>query len=136
MFSSLFGFLTPELFAMTIPLLSIFGGVAIAIVAIIMAGRKKELAHKERLVAMEKGIEIPVEPQDEKRPAYLSNRSGGLVMTLLGIALTIALFAVAGKEGGPWGLLPLAIGVGLLISSAMEKKELDEKRDDRPRAGM
>lgn len=136
MFSSLFGFLTPEIFAMTIPLLSIFGGVAIAIVAIIMAGRKKELAHKERLVAMEKGMEIPVEPQDEKRPAYLSNRSGGLVMTLMGIALTIALFAVAGKEGGVWGLLPLAIGIGLLISSSMEKKELDEKADDKSRPGL
>lgn len=134
--SILFGFLTPELFAMTIPLLSIFGGVAIAIVAIIMAGRKKELAHKERLVAMEKGMDIPVEPQEEKRPAYLSNRSGGLVMTLLGIALTIALFAVAGKVGGVWGLLPLAIGVGLLISSSLEKKELDEKRDDRPGSGL
>jgi hypothetical protein len=136
MFSSPFGFLTPELFAMTIPLLSIFGGVAIAIVAIIMAGRKKELAHKERLVAMEKGIEIPIEPKEEKRPAYLSNRSSGLVMTLIGIALTIALFTVAGKVGGVWGLLPLAIGIGLLISSALEKKELDQKSDDKSRPGV
>ena len=134
--TTIFGFLTPELFAMTIPLLSIFGGVAIAIVAIIMAGRKKELAHKERLVAMEKGMEIPVEPQEEKRPAYLSNRSGGLVMTLIGIALTIALFTVAGKVGGVWGLLPLAIGIGLLISSSMEKKEMSEKHDDMPGPGL
>jgi hypothetical protein len=134
--SNLFGFLTPELFAMTIPLLSIFGGVAIAIVAIIMAGRKKELAHKERLVAMEKGIEIPVEPRDEKRPAYLANRSAGLVMTFIGIALVIALSAVAGKEGGVWGLIPLAIGIGLLISSALEKKDVEKRSGDRPRPGM
>ena len=125
--SSLFGFLTPEVFAITIPLLSIFGGVAIAIVAIIMAGRKKELAHKERLLAMEKGMEIPVEPRDEKRPAYLSNRSSGLVLTLLGVALTIALFAVSGKVGGVWGLLPMAVGIGLLISSSLEKREIESK---------
>jgi hypothetical protein len=127
-----FGFLTPELFAMTIPLLSIFGGVAIAIVAIIMAGRKKELAHKERLIAMDKGIEIPVERQEEKRPAYLRNRSSGLVMTLLGFALTIALFAVAGKDGGVWGLLPMAIGIGLLISASLERKDVESKEKEHP----
>jgi len=134
--SSLFGFLTPEVFAMTIPLLSIFGGVAIAIVAIIMGGRKKELAHKERLLAMEKGMEIPVEPQDEKRPAHLSNRSSGLVLTLLGLALTIALFAVAGKDGGVWGLLPMAIGIGLLISSSLEKREIEDKQGVSSGGGM
>jgi len=128
MFQSLFGFLTPEVFAMTIPLLTIFGGVAIAIVAIMGEGRKKELKHKERLVAMEKGIPIPDDPLKAKRPAHLRNRSGGLVMTLLGLALTIALFAVAGKDGGVWGLLPLAVGIGLLISSALERKEIEAEQ--------
>jgi hypothetical protein len=134
--SSLFGFLTPDLMAVTIPLLAIVGGVSIAIVSIIMAGRKKELEHKERLVAMEKGIDIPVATQEEKRPAYLANRSSGLVMVFIGIALTIALFAVAGTEGGVWGLLPLGIGVGLLISAALEKKDVGRKGDDRPRPGV
>ncbi len=125
MFGSLLGFLDPELFAITIPLLSIFGGVAIAIVAIIMGGRKKELMHKERVLAMERGIEIPTAPVPEKRLTYLHNRSAGLVMTLLGLALTIALWAVAGKNGGVWGLIPLAIGVGLLVSSALERRDVE-----------
>lgn len=131
--STIFGFLTPEVFAMTIPLLSIFGGVAIAIVAIIMGARKKELAHKERLLAMEKGIEIPAVRREEKRSPHLANRSSGLVMSFLGVALTIALFVVAGPDGGVWGLLPLAIGLGLLVSSVLERREREnlQNRDGR-----
>ena len=124
------GFFSPELFAMTIPLLAIFGGVSIAIVSIIMAGKKKELAHKERLLAMEKGMEIPTEPSEEKREAYLSNRSGGLVTLFIGIALTVALWTTGGREGGVWGLIPLAIGIGLLISSHLEKKEIEGRKTD------
>lgn len=117
------GFLSPETFAISIPVIAIMGGIAIAIVAIFMEGKKKELKHKERLLAMDKGMEIPTEPVEPRRPSYLKNRTGGLVMTLLGIALTIALWTVADATGGVWGLLPLAIGVGLLISSYLEQRE-------------
>jgi NADH:ubiquinone oxidoreductase subunit 6 (subunit J) len=110
-----------------IPITAIAGGIAIAIVAIIMGARKKELEHKERLLAMEKGIEIPQAQEPEKRPSYRSNRTAGLVMTLLGIAIMVANWAVAGTKGGVWGLIPLAIGVGLLISAALEKKEVAGK---------
>jgi ABC-type enterobactin transport system permease subunit len=117
-----------ETIAILIPVTAIMGGIAVAIVSILMASRKKELEHKERLIAMEKGIEVPQARQPETRPAYLSNRSGGLVMTMLGIALTIAIWTVAGPTGGVWGLVPLAIGVGLLISSTLEKKEVEKKK--------
>ncbi|UCG52757.1 MAG: hypothetical protein JSW58_04180 [Candidatus Latescibacterota bacterium] len=124
----LFGdILRPELVAISIPIISIIGGCAIAIVAIIMASRKKELEHKERLSAMEKGIDIPQAPREEVRPPYLSNRTGGLVMTFIGIALTIGLWVSGGAIAGVWGLIPLAIGIGLLISSILEKREVDQK---------
>jgi len=127
------GFLTTETFALTIPLFSIFGGISIAIVAIIMAGRKKELMHKERLLALEKGIALPEEEprkNKSKRPAYLTQRTWGLVMTMIGLTLTIALWTVAGSVGGVWGLIPLGIGVGLLISSSLEKKEMESNKND------
>ena len=117
----------PETIATLIPITAIMGGIAIAIVAIIMGARKKELEHKERLLAMEKGIEIPQPYEPEKRPSYRSNRTAGLVMTLLGIAIMVANWAVAGTKGGVWGLIPMAIGIGLLISSALEKKEVEKK---------
>lgn len=130
----IFGLLNTETFAITIPLLSIFGGVAIAITAIVMGARKKELLHKERVLAMEKGIDIPISPAREKRATYLHNRSKGIVMTFLGAALTIALFAVSGKNGGVWGLIPLAIGIGLLVSSMLERRDVDGPGDRGPQS--
>jgi hypothetical protein len=123
----MFGLLRPEALAIMIPIVTIIGGIAVAIVAIVMAGRKKELEHKERLTAMEKGVQLPELPLEPKRPAYLQNRSAGLVMTFLGIALTIAIWVPAGAQGGVWGLIPLAIGIGLLVSSALEKKEVEKQ---------
>lgn len=125
----------PETIAILIPIVMIIGGVLIALVAILMDSKKKELVHKERLVAMEKGMEIPQPPKEPERPAYLKNRSSGLVMTMLGLALTIAIWVPAGPVGGIWGLVPLAIGIGLLISSALERKEVVEK-ENRGRAGQ
>lgn len=125
----------PETLAIMIPISAIMGGIVIAIVAIIIGGRRKELEHKERLIAMEKGIEVPRPSEPAQRPAYQSNRSAGFVMTMLGIAITIANWTVAGPKGGVWGLIPLAIGVGLLISAAVEKKEA-EKKETRNRAGQ
>lgn len=119
----LFGLLNPEAIAVMIPITAILGGIAIAIVAIIVEGRKKELEHKERLSAIEKGIDIPGPPKKEKRPAYLTMRPWGLVVTLVGIAVTVALWVSGGAIAGVWGLIPLGIGIGLLIGSALEKKE-------------
>lgn len=118
-------YLRPEVAALAIPVLAILGGVAIAVAAIIMDGRKKELLHKERLIAMEKGIPIPQEPRKAKRASYLKNRTGGLVMTFIGITLTIAMWTTGGAEAGVWGLPALGIGIGLLISSNLERKEVD-----------
>jgi len=49
-------------------------------------------------------------------------------MTLIGVAVTIANWTVAGAKGGVWGFIPLAIGIGLLISSALEKNEVEKKK--------
>jgi hypothetical protein len=117
----------PETMAVLIPIAAVTGGVIIAIVAIVLSGRKKELEHKERLIAMEKGIEIPQAQKPEQRPAYRGNRSAGFVMTMLGIAITAANWTVGGSTAGVWGLIPLAIGVGLLISAAVEKSEVEKK---------
>jgi hypothetical protein len=125
----------PETMAVLIPIAAVTGGVIIAIVAIVIGGRKKELEHKERLIAMEKGIEIPQPPKPVSRPAYQGNRSAGFVMTMLGIAITVANWAVGGTKAGVWGFIPLAIGIGLLISAVVEKNEV-EKKEARGRAGQ
>ena len=113
--------------ALSIPILAVCGGVLIAITGIIVNGRKKEQEHRERLVAMEKGIAPPPAPVEIERPKYSSRRANGLVLTGIGLALTIAMWVADGAESGIWGLIPLFIGFGLLIAGAIDKKEYDEK---------
>ena len=126
------GFLTTGTFALTIPLLSLTGGIAIAIVAIIMSGKRKELAHKERLVAIEKGVPLPEEPPKKTRSAYLKNRTAGLVVFFFGVALTIAMWTSGGAVAGVWGLLAVAVGIGYLLASFLEKKEIHESGEKTP----
>ena len=126
MLQTIFGSISPPMVAIFIPVIAIAGGIGIAIVAVIMDGRQKELVHKERLLAMEKGIELLPEPLAKpQRPSYIGNRNAGLVVLFLGIALTIALSVVEGWNGGVWGLLPVAIGAGLLVAAYLEQREIE-----------
>lgn len=120
-------FLEPDTIALSIPILAVCGGVLIAITAIIVGGRKKEQEHRERLIAMEKGIMPPPPAQEIERPKYSSRRANGLVMTGIGLALTIAMSVASGIESGVWGIIPLFIGIGLLIAGSIDKREFDEK---------
>jgi hypothetical protein len=120
--------------AIAIPILAVCGGVLIAITAIIVEGRKKEQEHRERLHAMEKGLPLPASaPANQvERPKYSNRRANGLVMTGIGLALTIAMWTTEGAEAGVWGLIPLFIGIGLLIAGSVDKREFEEQeRRDR-----
>jgi len=132
----IFSSIEPDAIALSIPILAVCGGVLIAITAIIVGGRKKEQEHRERLVAMEKGIIPPAPPEEVERPKYSSRRANGLVMTGIGLALTIAMSVANGIDSGVWGLIPLFIGIGLLIAGSIDKREFDEKeraaRNSRP----
>jgi Domain of unknown function (DUF6249) len=122
-----FSFINSDVIALSIPILAVCGGVLIAITAIIVGGRKKEQEHRERLIAMEKGIIPPPPAEEVERPRYSGRRANGLVMTGIGLALTIAMSVADGVESGVWGLIPLFIGIGLLIAGAIDKREFDEK---------
>ncbi|HET6347838.1 MAG TPA: DUF6249 domain-containing protein [Candidatus Krumholzibacteria bacterium] len=131
-----FSFIDADTVALSIPILAVCGGVLIAITAIVVNGRKKEQEHRERLVAMEKGI-IPASPAPEaEKPRYSSRRANGLVMTGIGFALTIAMSVADGIDSGVWGLIPLFIGIGLLIAGSIDKREYESRqRAEREQAG-
>ena len=125
MFGWILGSLQPETIAIFIPILGVLGGVLIAITAVIVRGRNKDLEHRERLVAMEKGIPIPEPTQEIRRPAYSARRMWGLMLFGIGLALTIALWVAEGSESGVWGLMCTFLGIGLLIAAALDKREYD-----------
>jgi NADH:ubiquinone oxidoreductase subunit 3 (subunit A) len=116
--------MSPGFVAIFIPILAVIGTFAMIIVVIIMGTREKELKHKERIMAMEKGIEIPKEAAREKRPAYLSLRAWGFVLLFIGIILFFALGVQVGWKYCLWGAMPAAIGAGLLISAVKEQKDI------------
>lgn len=129
----IFGWVDAEVVAVFIPILGVLGGCLIAITAVIMNGRRKELEHRERILAMEKGLPVPSPTTVEiDRPKYSGRRANGLVLTGIGLALTIALTAEEGfTDGGMWGLIPMFIGIGLLIAGMLDKREWEAERQRR-----
>ena len=127
--------------AVFIPIVAIVFSLSIPIVAIIMDSTKRrriyELHHKERLAAIEKGVEAPPLPpelfdkdfsQRNRRPRHLLH---GLVWLLLGLALLVALhFDSHQRQWAFYALIPVGVGLAYLIYYAVEgKKELQELKD-------
>jgi hypothetical protein len=101
-----------------IPIIAIIMGVGAGIVGIIARHRQQlqrvELRHKERLVAIEKGIELPPElaDADVRRPRYLLK---GLIWTFAGVASYFPLNSLAGADESTLAIVPVAIGLAYLI---------------------
>jgi hypothetical protein len=125
--------ITPSHLGLLIPILFVCGSIVVAIVAIIVQGRNKDLEHRERLIAMEKGIPLPeppaacIKPAKPQRPIHSLRRSWGLVFVGIGIALFTILASLAGLKYGAWGMLPLLIGAGLITGAVLDKKEFEER---------
>jgi hypothetical protein len=116
--------ISPTVVAVAIPIIFILGAIAVTITALILDAGRKDREHKERLLSMEKGLELPEKPMKTRPPRYLAIRAWGFVFAFIGIALLIGISAEAGIRHGAWGFLPLGIGAALLISANMEKKDL------------
>jgi len=125
------------LIALFIPLFGIVFGVAVAIVAIVTAHREKlkraELRHRERLAAIEKGIELPPDPPEMEPGKKGGLLRSGLVGLFVGIVLYFALDAVADEEVALFGLIPAAVGLANLIAHIVGSRKngngRDQKRD-------
>src|SRR5947199_6298054 len=62
-----------SLFAMAIPIVAIVGGITVAVVRTLGQQRIAELAHRERIAALERGIDpakLPAAPVIDYGPAY------------------------------------------------------------------
>jgi hypothetical protein len=113
-----------EQMALMIPILGIVLGVGIAIVAIIAAHREKqkrvELRHRERLAAIEKGIELAPDPEPDAGVKKTSSLKSGLSGVFIGALLYFALDRVVNEDVALFGLIPAALGIATLISYFVE----------------
>jgi hypothetical protein len=118
----------------SIPIIAIVGGITAGIVKTISRHRIIELAQRERIAMIERGLDpsklppLPlneitadsplVSAADSARHRSQGLMIGGLVTLAVGLSLGVLLYNIA-DEPGVWavGLIPGAIGVALLLSA-------------------
>ncbi len=128
-----------SIMGLAIPIISIVMGIGIGMLSVYLEYRKKrdifELHHKERMAAIDKGMEIPPLPVEFYQDARRRYRPGdnlrrGLVLLFVGAAVTIALNATVNRYA-LWGLVPAAVGVANLLVYFIEGRRKVPDRDTR-----
>ena len=122
-----------DVVATFIPIVAIVMSLAIPIVYTIMDYRRRrdiiEAHHKERLAAIERGVDIPplpesfYQPISRRPPRTGSGLLPGLVWLFVGIGLFAGLRAVAGEDVAYFALIPAGIGLAYLIYHVVEGRK-------------
>ena len=126
-----------EVIAIMVPITAIVFGVGIGMLSLFLDYRKKRemfaMHHKERMAAIEKGMEVPPLPPEffrDNRRARVPGDSlrRGLILLLVGLAITIALFDST-RRNYLWGLLPAAMGLANLLYYYFETRKPASEQD-------
>jgi len=121
-----------EVVAVFIPIIAIFMSLLIPIVyAVVDYKRRRDIVdanHRERLAAIERGMELPALPESFYQSIKPARRSSyllpGLVWLFVGVGIFIALGAIAGEEVRYLGLIPAGVGLAYLIYYFVEGRKL------------
>jgi Domain of unknown function (DUF6249) len=109
--------------ALLIPIIAIILSVAIGMLALFLNYRRRhemfQLYHKERLAAIDKGLDLPPIPEhffnDVAKPASPHRALlKGLIFTLGGVGVFVALYAYH-PEVALYALIPVGVGLAFLI---------------------
>lgn len=111
---------------MLIPILAVTLSLSLAIVLVVMRTvRQKhqvELRHKERMAAIDKGLDLPPDPvplERVSRPRYLLR---GLIWLGVGVAIVFGAGPVL-DEAMHLGWIPIAVGLAYLVFYAVEGRK-------------
>jgi hypothetical protein len=132
-----------------IPITAIVMGIGIGMLGLWTDHKRKsqmlEQQHRERMAAIEKGIELPPMSMDinanPARPDKASNPArvlrSGVFLLSLGVVLYFALVTVGASEAAVFGLIPATIGLANLAYAAVlfnkeQKSEADKAQNRLP----
>jgi hypothetical protein len=123
--------MSEDVVAVFIPIVAIVMSLSIPIVFAVVDYRRRrdivEATHKERLAAIERGMELPALPESFYQSVKPARRSSyllpGLVWLFVGIGIFIALGAIAGDDVRMLGLIPAGVGLALLIYHFVEGRK-------------
>ena len=121
-----------DIVALLIPIFAVIGGFAVAIYGMMRQGRKRELLHEERKIAMERGLPLPKEFKMKKHPgiahknAALVNRKAFVILFFIGLAF--AWFFPKGDPEAPFmGAILIMLSFAFLIISLFKYKMTQEE---------
>jgi Domain of unknown function (DUF6249) len=121
-----------DVIAVFIPIVAIIMSLAIPIVYAIVDYRRRrdivEAHHRERMAAIERGMELAPLPESffmglEKKRRPGTSLLAGLIWLFVGIGLFVALGAVAGEDVRHFALIPGGIGLAFLIYYFVEGRK-------------
>jgi len=133
----------PEVIGVFIPIVAIVMGIGVAMLSIWSEHKRKaqllEQNHRERMHAIEKGIPLPELPPNlvgmSNGPATASaakSLRSGIMLTLIGVLLFVAINVAGGMEGALFGLIPAAVGIANLVYAAIQWKK-EQAEESKPR---
>jgi hypothetical protein len=114
-----------------IPILAIVGAMTVAIIRVAGQQRLAELERRERIAAIERGVDPAKLPPMANADSYPNGNGvgsgtrraqglmiGGLVLLAVGTSMMVLLWSIeSDKKVWALGLMPFLVGVALLISA-------------------
>ena len=137
--------------ALSIPIIAIIGGITAGIIRTLGRQRMVELAQRERIAAIERGVDpaklapLPVAALDEEAEHWTMSQYdrdrklaqglliGGVVTTAAGLGIMAFLNIMSGSDNA-WavGIIPATVGVALLISSFLVRPKRNGSGSSNP----
>lgn len=121
----------PGVIGVFIPIVAIVMGIGMGMLSVWSEHKRKsqllEQNHRERMQAIEKGIELPPLPSNlvgmsngpSTASAAKSLRSG-IMLVLIGVVLYFGIDRASDNDAALFGLIPAAVGVANLVYAAIQ----------------